>query len=88
MQPQFPAPRTGTTSPQTNRSPEASHHQAWAGPGELPAPQEMEERVGSLRGATRGDGAGRRGEGCLPGGTAFIPGGQQGAQTVSEMKLL
>lgn len=35
-----------------------------------------------------GVGAGRRGEGCLPGGTALIPGGQEGAQTVSEMKLL
>lgn len=56
MQPQLPAPRTGTSSPQTNCSPAASRRQAWA--RELPAPQETGWGPGSLRGASRGSGQG------------------------------
>lgn len=64
------------------------HHVTRPGLGSCLRPRRWGSGVGSLRGATRGDQAGRQAEGCLPGGTAFIPGGREGAQTVSEMKLL
>lgn len=64
------------------------HHVTRPGLGSCLRPRRWGSGVGSLRGAARGDQAGRRAEGCLPGGTAFIPGGREGAQTVSEMKLL
>lgn len=64
------------------------HHVTRPGLGSCLRPRRWGSGVGSLRGAARGDQAGRQAEGCLPGRTAFIPGGREGAQTVSEMKLL